>query len=451
MIQLLFIRLRILLILVFLFLTTTVQARELALKDCIKYALENHPKVMIIKKDLELVINNYKIIKSKRSVQLAASLASVETAKSTTGAVSVAGKDTDLGLMAGLSAAYSIYDPRQSDSEKTARLNIDLTKLKNQAALHKIKLDLKNAYFEYLRTIEDVDFKKQNLKNVKFNLDLTKKQFKAGYRSLRDLTVEKIKYENNYLDFLRAKRRLHEKKLAFYSAMGVDDLKIDIKPKKITKLPKIKYSVEDLFKLAKLYNTNIQIYNIKIRKTKVAISMAKGARYPTTSITISLGVRHRNLFNPPPTTWDDKKWQSGDENPIEPVIGFVVNFHWPIYTGGRISTHIDNAVINYNKALYSKRDVLMNIKNAIVAQIVALEDLKKQMVLQKMNNKNAENFLKLTQKSYIGGYGTQQNLSNAQLNVLGNRLREINIKYEYLKRLAILSNILGLNEENLCK
>lgn len=433
-------------------------AKDVTLDECIKYTLENHPELMVSRKDMQLAVNNYKVIKAARSLQISAVINTYETAKeeSKNNTNKVPLQDTDLGLFAGLSAAYTLYSPQQKYKERDARLSIDINKIKEQEKKNNLIFSVKNAYYSYLMAKNYSLLAKQNLDSADFALKTTEKFFKAGVKSFFELSQAKTRYEGIFLEYMKAKNTLHEKKVELYSAMGIDNLKVTIDPVEVDTLPRLKYSVSELFKFANMYNTSLQQLNVNIKKNKVAISLAKSEQYPRVSLGLTAGIRHRTMFNPPGKNNSlserfSKDNEDDDGKIVDQFIGVGVSLNWPLYTGGAISTKIESMIINYNKILYSKRSALLNIKNQIASQVRSLEEILKQLKLQKLNIENAKKHYILAQKSYKSGAGTQENLVNAEMSLSRAKVSYTQTKYTYLMKLAILSKIIGVNEDGLCK
>ncbi len=441
-----------LLIVTFLLYAISSNAKDISLKECIQFAMQNHPKIVMIKKDLQLAINNLKIIKADRNFQISAQVISYETPLADPSTFKVAGINSHLGIQAAFAASYALFNPQQKHKEKQYRLGIDLSRVTEKEAIGKVIITLKEAYYNYLYQKEVVKVHTQNFVNSKLYYDNTKKLFKNGVRSKLDINKSKVIYESAYLVYLQQKNILKQRKMYLLSAMGMEDTNYNINPQVISKLPELKYNVEELYTLAKLYNTSVLKHNLAIKQHKIAIAMSKAIRYPSAVVSFAFGTRSPMFFNFVQNGASSEEIKNNTNyNNFEMFGGMAFGINLPLYYGGKISTQIDSAVIKYNKIIYSKKDVLIQVKTNVITTYNGIKDLKKHMTIQKLNIKNAKALLALTIKGYNSGVGTQENLAHSEVNVLNNQLKYSEFKYTYLRLINHLTGHIGLNEEQLCK
>ena len=109
------------------------------------------------------------------------------------------------------------------------------------------------------------------------------------------------------------------------------------------------------------------------------------------------------------------------------------------------------AVSGYNVTLYYEKKVRLNIRSMIRSSFQHLNELIKQINMSKLMVLNAKKHMRLSQRYYETGVGSQHHVRNAELSVLNAELDAIKARYQYFITLSNLSNIVGLKEENLCQ
>ena len=93
---------------------------------------------------------------------------------------------------------------------------------------------------------------------------------------------------------------------------------------------------------------------------------------------------------------------------------------------------------------------MINMRSLLKSYYQEMVVLKRQLEIARLSITNAENHLKLAQKSYDNGLGSQLEMQDAELSVLNAQMSFIKAKYEYMIALANLSHVVGLGEDKIC-
>jgi len=226
--------------------------------------------------------------------------------------------------------------------------------------------------------------------------------------------------------------------------MGIMDDNIAFSPGYIEDLPEVKFSVDELYDLSKQNYPELNMVLLQKRIGKLNVELQKASNYPTIDITAALGFENRNLQG---ASAFEENLQSNNWSPTAHA-GFTAAL--PIYSGGAISGKIDSAVSQYNSIVYQERKLKVKVKGMIRSSFQEMSELKKQREMSLLMVDNARKHLKLTQRYYETGVGSQLEIRDAELSVLDAELTLIKTKYGYMITLANLSNLVGLGEKYLC-
>ncbi len=423
------------------------QHKQVSLQECINIALENHPEIMAVMEDEKKAVANYNLSKSTNSILVNGELRTVEYLKATSSAgnYNLPGKDTTIGLFAGASATYNLYDANKYRRQDSARIGIDLAKMNGLKAQSTIILNVKMAYFGYAVARELTTLQNELRNKYTIKLEKTELLFKNGQRPILDVTKAQVDLASATLDYERAKNRENLSKTDLLASLGLIDEAVEIEPEKAAKLPVVKYSVDELYSLAESFYPDLRIAKMNQDLQRINIEVEKASRYPVIDLMGSMGFENKSLYGNDPLTNKLKpdNW--------EPAVHAGVQARVPIYSGGGIPAKIDAAKADYNRSFYNEKKILLSMKSLIKNYIQSMQELKKQIDLSILMRTNAEKHLALAQKSYDAGIGSQLDLKDAETAVLNAEVFFVRARYDYFMTLAKLSNTVGLGEEYLCE
>jgi len=419
--------------------------RVITIKECMEIALQNHPDLQISEESWKKAIADYRVVKGKRGLQINAQIYTQEFNRSNVSDTSIAGKDTDIGLVFGVGASYNLFNYKAIKEEQAARTALDLSKISQLETKDTIILTVKKAYYNFLSCQENMLLRKQLHESNKSKLDLVRKLFKSGQRPILDVSKAEIGYAEALLDYEKAKNNYRSARIQLYMAMGIKNIGTDIVPEDIDNLPQLKYSEKELFKLAESYNYNLQTIKISREVDKLKIEIERAQRYPDISLLLGLAYRNTAVYQ------NDSFKGFVDEENWELKVAPSIKISLPLYTSGVITSRVDAAMSNYNQTIYKERQIRMNLDNQILDSVKTLEELQKQIEMSKLIIENAKKNLLMADKSYESGSTSLLDLQDAQMRVISAEIGYINSKYQYLLTIAQLANTIGLEEEFLCE
>ncbi len=425
------------------------EERNVNLDECINIALQNHPDIFLSIEDNKKSAADYRIAKSQRSIIVNGQLQTIQTDKESTATnskVKIPGKDTDIGLFAGITISYNLYDAKKEYVEESAKTGLDISKLKNQETKNNIILEVKNSYYGYLLSKNILIIREEINKKYKKKSDLAKQLFEQGSRPILDVSKAEVDVADSQLQLEKARNDERKTKLSLFHSMGLEETEsLSINPKDIDTLPEIKCSLDELYKMAEVYSPQIRIITLQKRTARLQVSQCDALHYPTVDLSLGFGYSEEKIYGTAQASenLNFKNWT--------PTFYGLIVAALPIYTGGRISASVDSAVTDFNKITYKEKELIIETKNKIRDSFKSIEEIKKQIEISHLITKNAQRHLLLAQRSYENGGGSQLELQDAELSVINADIGFLEAKYGYLLTLAKLSGIIGVGENALCK
>ena len=433
-----------------LFITVQLSAdlRKITLNDCIRISLENHPNLMVSEESRKGAVNDSLAVKAKSSILINGTIQTVEYLKqnaSTSGSFKVPGKDTDIGLFAGFDAKYTIYDGRQVRLEKLSEYTVDIAKLDSARVKNETIFNVKKSYFEYLFARENMEYQNKLKDKFKEKRDQAKVLYNTGQRPILEVTKAEVGYSESLLDFEKAKNNELQKKGQLFTSMGVDETEVDIENSDLKNLPIIKYTVDELTKFSNTFNPTVGIVSLNRKTNKMKVDAERARYYPVIDFYFRLGFQNTGLkgFDQFDQNFSSSNWS--------PSSSFSIQAAVPVYTGGLIAAKIQSAITEYNKSVYKEREVLIDIKRTLSSSFRNLAELSKQIKLSEAVVENSEKHLLLASKTYQSGTGSLFDLYDAESSLIKARLSLLSAKYNYLLTIAMIAQIVGVDEAQICK
>ncbi len=422
------------------------QSRDVSLEECINIALQHHPGIKTSAEDENSAVAQYKVARSRKRLQVYLGLNTVEYLKpeASQGKFNVPGQDTTIGLFVGPTATYNLYDPKRSEAVEVARLSIDLSKLKAVKVKSSIINSIKKAYYTYGLARETSLLREELMKKFEAKLKRARVLFRLGQRPILDVSKSEVDLEASKLEYERAKNQENLSKSNLLSSMGIVQEDIAFSPTAFEELPELKYNLKELYNLSENNYPDLKIVRLQKDIGRTSISMEKSAYYPSVDLTASLGFENKQIQG------KDNFSDNYNKSNWNPAFHAGITAQVPLYTGGGISGKIDVALADYNKILYQEQEIMINMRSLLKSYYQEMVVLKRQLEIARLSITNAENHLKLAQKSYDNGLGSQLEMQDAELSVLNAQMSFIKAKYEYMIALANLSHVVGLGEDKIC-
>lgn len=422
--------------------------RRITLNECLDIALQNHPDVFIAIENSKKSVAGYRTAVASKSILIDGELKTVEYTKPGASAdtrFNIPGQDTDIGLFAGLSVVYNLYDAKKDLLTESAKVNIDISKIDRQKSLDNLTFNVKKAYYGYLQSKKTLELWEEIFEKNKRKANLARLLFENGSRPVLDVTKAELDMADAQLFYERAKNNERRMKQNLLNSMGLDqDDSRDFSPVEVEVFPELKYSLEDLYRLADIYNPMLRRTKLEKRIARLRISQERANHFPRVDLLLGLGFENKKL-QLAENIADNFKTESWS-----PAFHGTIRAAVPVYSGGRISALVDSTTSDYNILSYKEKDILTVTKNVIRDHVRSLDEIMKQIELSLLIHDNAERHQLLAQRSYEYGNGSLMELQDAELSVIRARLGHLEAKYSYLQTLAALANTIGIGEDSIC-
>lgn len=428
-------------------------ARKITLADCIETALQNNPNILEIDESWKKSVSGYRYAQAQRGLKVDGQVKTVERLKDNSSSdsnVRIPGKDTNIGLFAGLYAYYYLYDAERKKNEEVSKAKLAVTKIESDKVRSDVIFNVKKAYYDYLLAVRSMELRKKLLDKAKEKQKLVKTMYDNGLQPALDVMQTDVSFSRALLEYERTVNTERMKRNALYVSMGISENKdAEIVSVSSESLPAVRFSAEELNKLALLFCHDLRLAEERRKVSKINIDVAKAANKPIVFISMGLGMENEALY-----LFTDDDGSFGDNfKPANwgPVFTAAITASIPVYYSGAISAKIDSAVADYNSIMYQERSIKIRVQNAIADQYTALGELKKQIDISKQITENSRRYELLARRSYENGAGTLLDLQNAEENVLSAELNFLDTVYQYYLTLATLAHTLGVEEEQICQ
>ena len=446
-------------LLVFLLISLPLRSEEgekkiISLNECIKIALQNHTDIHISEENKKKALANYKEAKGNNSLAINGEVKTVEYLKTNSSAADavfkIPGQDTNIGLFAGLTATYSLYNAQREELLDSAKMEIDLAKIEAQIKVGDIMLTVKKNYLGYYLACQNLILQEQLLDKAVNKHKQAQMLFQNGARPILDVSKAEIDVNQIRLDLEKAKNKKSIMQMNLMSSMGLKyNQDQEIIPQSFDTLSEIKYSLDDLYMLMDMYNPSIKQIRAKKKISRMQISVERAAHMPRVNIVFALGYENTRLYGI--TSGMDTFSKNFKADSWTPSFNGALQAFIPVYSGGSISARVDAALAEYNKMVYSEDRVVLDIKNSLITSYRGLSELMRQYNMSDLVIENARKHLLLAQRSYENGVGSQLELKDAEMSVIQAEQEKLNSRYTYYEALASISNLVGLEEAQLCK
>ncbi len=429
------------------------EVKVVSLEKCIDIAMQNHPELLASYEERKIAVAEYRMAQAMNQPQVAIEFKTVEYLKegtSSNNAITVPGKDTIIGLFAGPTVIFNLIDPKKSDIEDSKRLRIDIEKMKIIKTREDIICNVKKSYYGYSSAQETRKLMEELVEKFKIKLEKAQLLFKMGQRPILDVTKAQVDHANSRLQFERAVNNEDLLKTKLLSEMGIIDDEIVIMPLQVEKLPRVRFGIQELNKLAEEYDPEIKISRMRKELGKLNISTAKSEHMPTVDFLASVGFENTNMHGW--KTKDDLREKvDGDNWSVASHFGIKAKMPVDFLSGGGIGSKVNAAEAEYNMLMYNEKNVLVKMRALTRTYFQSMNEIKKQIEISVPIIDNANKHLMLAQKSYESGLSTQLDMQDAEMAVLEAKLNLLKARYDYLIALGELSNVIGLGEEYLCE
>lgn len=422
------------------------EVKNITYQECVSIALQNNPQIEYLNEEEREVAASYIIAASSKKIQIDASMRTVEVDDGTVDSneIAIPGVDTDYGVFAGLTASYGIFIPGRVPLINISKSSVYLTKVNAKKKFESIISVVQNNYYNLLMARDRVKVTKTILD--KYEVLLKKQRIRAEAGEVRTLDLNKVEvsYDQYRLDYEKAKQDESNAELELLLSMGIEQESGIIVPDDKLELRELKYTYEELLKMAYVMAPDLTIAKINKEINHQKVIAAQQEHLPTIGAFLSLGYENLDIAG-----LDNYK-ENFTEERWDPAFHAGVTISLPLYSGGAISAKVDRAKAGYKKAILEEERAQLLIRKNLKVYYEKINFLKRQILISEKTLENARRGLDITERSYDAGMVDLYQLNSASENVIKTETIVLNYKVNYIKTVTSIAHLIGVNEVDIC-
>jgi len=399
-------------ILLFLISFTASFAQELLTKEnAIGIALENNYGIKIARNNVKIAKNNKSILNSGYLPTLSGNAGSTFNSDNTD-AEFANGEVTNLEgakssrFNASVSLNYTLFDGLgRLYNYKQLKEQYNLSELQARETIENTILQLFSVYYNVAQLSEEVLLLNKSLKVSKDRLIRANYQFDFGQNTKLAVLNAEVDVNNDSINLINTKQLLLNAKRDLYVVLGKNETPIFSVNTQV--LFNITANKQQLFEQVKTNNVTLLQIEKNIRVSDFQLKANKSGYLPTIGLNSTY-------------SWFKSNNNAASFLTESTNIGISTGFNltWNLFNGGKTSTQVQNAKINYETQQYSKQQTQLQINRDFNN---AWEDYKNKLFVLQSQQKNVEtnnrNFLR-TEETFKLGQITSIEFRQAQINLL---------------------------------
>jgi outer membrane protein TolC len=413
------------------FLFSNLNAKDILLEELINTAIQNNSNIKISKYKEEIKDANYENSKAGYLPKVSAvgEVAKYDIKGSNSNQV----EDNVTGFS--LSANQLIYDFGKTsniiDSAKEDYLASNFETVKN---ISFTVLKIKEAYYNILSSFQQINLAKESIKIDELHLVQAEKYYKAGVRTLIDVTDAQLKLSNSKLELIQAQYNLKNAQTKLISILGIDETqKIDIKnAQEITSLAKsleiTNLQLENLLSKGYENRPELKMFEKQINAQNLKLKSNRAEYYP------------RVDFD---ATYSDKDSDKIASVDIRQATAGVY-LKWDLYTGDSTQANIKSSLASLNSLKQQLTQEKLQIKEDITNAYFKLKESEESINIALLTVDLSTVKLDLANKRYQAGLNDLVELNESKLQYTQAKSKLINTYYSYLSSKANLDYAVGV-------
>lgn len=413
------------------FLFSNLNAKDILLEELINTAIQNNSNIKISKYQEEIKDANYENSKTRYLPRVSAvgEVAKYDIKGSNSNQV----EDNVTG--ASLTVNQLIYDFGKTsniiDASKEDYLASNFETVRN---ISFTVLKIKEAYYNILSSLHQINLAKESIKIDELHLEQAEKYYKAGVRTLIDVTDAKLKLSNSKLELIQTQYNLKNAKTKLISILGVDETqKVDIKnAQEITTLAKTleitNLDLENLLNSGYENRPELKMFEKQINAQKLKLKSNRAEYYPR----VDLDATYSDKDSDKITSLDVRQATAG------------VYVKWDLYTGDSTEINIKSSLASLNSLKQQLTQEKLQIKEDITNAYFKLKESEESINIALLTVDLSSQKLDLANKRYQAGLNDLVELNESKLQYTQSKSNLISTYYSYLSSKANVDYVIGV-------
>jgi outer membrane protein TolC len=409
---------------------TTLNAKDITLKELIDLSIQNNSNIKISQHKEETKKANLITSKAAYLPKLSAKgeLARYDIKSSGS---SVDDNVTSLSL----TANQLIYDfGKTSSNIKSAKKDLEASAFETITNITSTVLKTKQAYYSILNNYQQINLAQESIKIDKLHLNQANSYYEAGVRTLIDVTDAKLKLSNSKLKLVQSKYSLKNSKTKLISILGIDNISdLNIKSDMhiediVNNLNPKENNLNKLIENGYKNRSELKMYNEQILSQKLKLKSTNKEYYPKLDFDASYSDKNSDEI----TSIDSRQTTAG------------IYLKWDFYTGGTTKANIKSSLASLNTLKQQRVQEKLQIKEDITSAYFKVKENQESINIARLNVKLATQKLDLANQRYEAGLNDLVEVSDSKLQYTQSKSDLVNTYYNYLDSKASLDYATGI-------
>ena len=334
-----------------------------------------------------------------------------------------------------LSASQLLYDFKKTPNEiNSAKKNLEASNFQVVQNIATTILNTKQAYYNILNNYQQINLAKESIKLDELHLDQANSYFKAGVRTLIDVTDARLQLSNSKLKLLQAEYSLKNSKTKLISILGSKNsneikIKQDAEIKTTIKsFKKNRLQLDKLLKRGLENRAEIKVYEKQIQALQLQLQNSNKEYYPTLNLDASYSDKNSDKI----ASIDTRQTTAG------------VYLKWDIFTGNSSKENIKISLITLNSLKQKLFQEKLQINEDITSSYLKVKENEESIDIGLINIELSADKLNLANQRYKAGLNDLVEVNNSKLGFTQAKSQLIDTYYGYLNSKAILEFNLGI-------
>jgi len=336
-----------------------------------------------------------------------------------------------------LTLTQSLFDYSRWQRYSQSKISANRSEVEYRLSKQQLLLRLSESYFLVLERGDQLETVAAEKKAMLKHYEASEKKHKIGLVRKVDLEDARARYLNALSKEVELQSRLMDSRYALRESLGsmpgdLSKLRTDIK----LEMP-LPSDPDQWVGLAAKNNPELHILNLSLKEADIEIKAIRGGHFPTLDLIYTTGN----------TVTEGSVYGGGSDVDSSDL---AIQLNVPLYSGGKISARLRQAIEKRNSLFESRNDKQRNVERSahdayhrISEAIVTIDALAQSVQAQESRLKAKSTGYRSGQNSLVEVLDVEQDLSDARQNL-------IKARYDYLLNVLRLKYSAGaLQEEDL--
>lgn len=290
--------------------------------------------------------------------------------------------------------------------------------------------NVKSAYYDYLRAVQNEEANKQAVERSKEQLKLVESRYELGSAAYSDVLGQRVQYGNDRLEHLRAQNNVTTSRAVLSYSIGIDPNK-DFEFATVEEAREYTGTMEEAMAFGLEHEPGLLAAAKDMKASKHYLSSAVADYLPTLSIFGQYTDFTGNVAFPTVQQFSSK----------ETTFGFRISYN--IFDGFGRQRNITQAKVNRNNALAEHSDARNLVMQQIKTAYLDIQNQKEAVSVAQESVASAEENMKIVQERYNLGAATILDLLTAQEDLKNAQVSQINSRFDLNLAISRLENAMG--------